>query len=354
MFRLKVYINRNFSPKCLKPTHEHQDMVSFSFESIKRQSFCLLPTPIHPLKQLTNEIAQFGQSIYMKRDDLTGVGMGGNKNRKLEFLLADALDKEADIVITEGDVQSNHCRQTAACCARLGMKCELVLSGEKPADATGNFLLFKILDVPIHNVKSSLDRARHVADLSTQLVEQGMKPYIIPPGGSNEVGALGYVKFMQELSDQENSLGTSFHYLIIASGSAGTHAGVLIGKALFCPNINIIAVTVGDPEKLKNDVNNIINKFNHEHGTKVQIGESNYSIFSDNVASHVISQSEIVKVVKKVAQLEGLFLDPVYTGKAMAALIHLFRNKIIANNANVLFLNTGGGPTIFSHGYLFF
>ena len=237
--------------------------LSFNVTEIPKIDLCLLPTPIEPLYQLSEYLK--GPQIYMKRDDLTGVAFGGNKNRKLEYLLADALNQNADTIITEGAINSNHCLQTAACAAKLDLNCELVLSGQKPLEITGNLLLFKILDVPTFFVNSSPERMICMKEREEQLKSEGRNPYIIPTGGSNAIGALGYVNCILEVEKQVKQMNndfTCFDTFLHAAGSSGTQAGLLIGKELYDSQMQITSVTVGDDAKhLENETKQILDAF---------------------------------------------------------------------------------------------
>ncbi len=324
-------------------------MAIFSINDVPRLRLCSLPTPISPLKRLSEYLG--GANIYIKRDDLTGVAFGGNKNRKLEFLLADAKEKRANVIITEGALQSNHCLQTAASALKTGFECELVLSGEKPETITGNLLLDQILDVKIHRVKESFDRKIRMKQLETELKKQGKLPYIIPTGGSTKVGALGYINCISEIMKQSNNLDISFSHLIHASGSGGTQAGLLIGKKLYSPKITIVGVGVGDPkEELEKEILEIIIQFKKEWDLELNFNNSEIEVLEGySGEGYGLASDEMIQAVKLVAKLEGIFLDPVYNGKAMVGLIDLIKSEAILNESNVLFLHSGGGPALFRY-----
>ena len=221
--------------------------MSEKMDEFPKIDLCLLPTPITLLNRLSDYLG--GPRIYMKRDDLTGVAFGGNKNRKLEYLLADAIHQGADVVITEGAVNSNHCLQTAACAAKLGLSCELVLSGEEPTNFTGNYLLFRILGIPIHRVEDSLERKDYIKKREIKLISTGKKPYIIPTGGSNAIGALGYINCISEIASQAEQMDINFDYFVHAAGSSGTQAGMLIGRELYYSHLEIISISGGESAK---------------------------------------------------------------------------------------------------------
>ncbi|MFX0211339.1 MAG: D-cysteine desulfhydrase family protein [Candidatus Hodarchaeota archaeon] len=328
-------------------------MTRFNLESIPRIPLCLLPTPIVPLKRLTQHLG--GAEIFMKRDDLTGVAFGGNKNRKLEFLLADAKQKGADVIVTEGSLQSNHCLQTAACSAKLGLECELVLSGEDPDFITGNLLLDQILDVKIHRAKDSVERNELMIRVEEELKAEGKKPYMIPTGGSTSIGALGYLNCIVEIVQQSKELGVSFSHLIHSTGSGGTQSGLLIGRELYSPNLEILGINVGDPtERLQKEIKRIIKEFNQDWGLELMIGDESIKILEGYFGEgYGIPTQEMIDTVKLMAKLEGVFLDPIYTGKAIVGLVDLIKSDVIPKDDNVLFLHSGGGPSIFNYKDIF-
>ncbi|MHA2306423.1 MAG: D-cysteine desulfhydrase family protein [Candidatus Hodarchaeales archaeon] len=324
-------------------------MATFNLNDVPRIRLCSLPTPITPLKRLSEYLG--GANIYIKRDDLTGVAFGGNKNRKLEFLLADAKKKQADVIITEGALQSNHCLQTAASALKTGFECELVLSGEKPETITGNLLLDQILDVKIHRVNENSDRKMIMQQLETELKKQGKIPYVIPTGGSTKVGALGYINFISEIMKQSNKMDIIFSHLIHATGSGGTQAGLFIGNRLYSPKMIIVGVGVGDPkEELEKEILDIIIQFKKEWDLALDFNNSEIEVLEGySGEGYGIASDEMIRAVKLVAKLEGIFLDPVYNGKAMVGLIDLIKSKIIPDESNVLFLHSGGGPALFRY-----
>jgi len=325
-------------------------MKEFNLHSLPREKFCTLPTPIHLMERLTNHISSV--NIYLKRDDLTGIAFGGNKNRKLEFLLADALQQNSDTIITEGAVASNHCLQTAACSARVGLDCELVLSDAHIGDRiTGNLLLDHILDVKIHRVKNSSDRKAMMQKVASDLVASGKKPYIIPTGGSNKIGILGYVNFVKEIAQQSKEMGILFDYFIHATGSAGTQAGIIVGKKLYYPDMEIIAITAGDgKEEIISSTKEIIKNFEENHSIDLNIDEKEITVLDSYFGEgYGIPSKELIDTVKLIAKLEGIFLDPVYNGKAMIGLIDLAKHNRFRKDSNILFLHSGGGPAIFAY-----
>ncbi len=325
----------------------------FDLHSMSKIDLCLLPTPIISLNRLSNHLD--GPCIYMKRDDLTGVAFGGNKNRKLEYLLADAVQKGADIIITEGAINSNHCLQTAACAAKLGIDCELVLSGEEPSNITGNLLLFKILEVSIHLVDDSQKRKDLMREREEELKSSGRKPYIIPTGGSNALGALGYINCIAEIKGQAEELDVNFDYFVHAAGSSGTQAGMLIGKEFYYPSTNIISITGGvNADYLKIETREILKEFGFMFNVMNALNRIPIEVVTGYEGpGYGIASKEMVDTVRLVAQLEGIFLDPVYNGKAMVGLFDMIKSQKFSNEEVVLFLHSGGGPSIFNFSQAF-
>lgn len=325
-------------------------MKDFDLNLVAKIDFCTLPTPIIPMKRLSKHLGK--SKIFIKRDDLTGIAFGGNKNRKLEYLLADAIDKKANVIITEGAVTSNHCLQTAACSCHMGLECILVLSDSYIGDElNGNFLLDHILDVDIRRVKSSEDRKAMMNLVAEELKQQGKTPYIIPTGGSNIIGILGYINFIKEIAKQSEQMNIRFDYLIHATGSAGTQAGCIVGKKLYYPNIEIIGINVGDSKKeIIQATQQIIKEFEQKNSIKLNIDVSDIIVMDEYFGEgYGIPSKELIETLKLVAKLEGIFLDPVYNGKAMIGLIDLIKKNHFKENSNILFLHSGGGPAIFSY-----
>jgi L-cysteate sulfo-lyase len=329
-------------------------MKDFDLNSVSKINFCTLPTPIIPLKRLSEHLGK--NKIFIKRDDLTGIAFGGNKNRKLEYLLADALAKKANVIITEGAVTSNHCLQTAACSCHLGLECVLVLSDSFIGDElNGNFLLDHILDVDIRRVRTSEDRKPVINKIADELREQGKNPYIIPTGGSNEIGILGYINSIKEIAKQSEEMNIRFDYFVHATGSAGTQAGCVAGKKLYYPNLEIIGINIGDSKKeIIEATQQIIDEFEQKYSIKLNVDNSDIIIMDGYFGEgYGIPSKELIETMKLIAKLEGIFLDPVYNGKAMIGLIDLIKKNHFKEKSNILFLHSGGGPAIFSYNKYF-
>ena len=318
-----------------------------------RRRYTPSPTPIEPLARLSKELG--GPEIWVKRDDLTGLAGGGNKTRKLEFLVADALAKGCDTLITTGAVQSNHCRLTAAAAVREGLKCRLVLEERVPKSydpkASGNNFLFDLLGVEaIKVVEADADLNAAMNAIATELKGQGRKAYVIPGGGSNALGALGYAVCAQEIMGQLFDASMVVDHIVCASGSAGTHAGLLAGLAAINANIPVTGINVrrkrADQEAnvrlLARDASDLLEVIAPKNRDVVCLDDwvgPGYSLPSP----------EMVEAVRMTASLEGILLDPVYTGKAMAGLIGLARQGRWRKGEKVLFLHTGGSPALFAY-----
>ncbi|MBT8363623.1 MAG: D-cysteine desulfhydrase [Deltaproteobacteria bacterium] len=311
-----------------------------------------------PIEKLSNFSKEFdGPNIFVKRDDLLGLSAGGNKTRKLEFLVAEALSVGADTLITCGAVQSNHCRLTLSAAVKEGLKCRLVLE-ERVADsynpeASGNNFLFRLLGVEkIKVVPGGSDMLKEMQNIADELIAEGRKPYIIPGGGSTPLGALGYVACAEEILAQAFEKGIIFDCVICASGSAGTHAGLITG---FCGNNSLIPViginvsrTKEDQEKLVYD---LVQKTVDYIGIKSKISKDAVVCYDEYVGTgYSLPTSEMAEAVRMLAGTEGILLDPVYTGKAMAGLIGLIRKGgVFKKNDNVLFVHTGGSPALYAY-----
>jgi D-cysteine desulfhydrase/L-cysteate sulfo-lyase len=315
------------------------------------------PTPLEKLPRLS---AYLGVNIWVKRDDCTGLAGGGNKTRKLEFLMADAEQKGADTVVTVGGLQSNHARQTAAAAAKLGLACELVLEDVKGVPQrdyyhNGNILLNQLCGAKIHRVAVQQSSEHVLAQVKADLISQGKIPYFIPLGGSNALGSLGYVNCVNEILSQSNAMNISFDQILLATGSAGTQAGILAGLIAQQQDIPVLGICVSRSglaqqtlveDLLKQTLTLMDIDDSHSVG-KVKASGEYYG------EGYGISTDKMVQALRLVAQLEGLFLDPVYTGKAMAGLIDLCQQGVIKPEQNILFLHTGGSQGLFAYSEVF-
>ncbi len=306
------------------------------------------PTPLEYLPRLSDHL---GREIFIKRDDTTPMAMGGNKLRKLEFLAADALREGADTLVTAGAIQSNHVRQTAAVAAKLGLHCVALL--ENPINTraenyltNGNRLLLDLFNVQVEMCDALTQPDAQLAELAVRLEAQGFRPYIVPVGGSNALGALGYVESALEIAAQTE--GTRIASVVVASGSAGTHAGLAVGLEKTLPDVDLIGVTVSrtvDQQKPK--VVALQQAIGQLLETDVQ---ADIQLWDDYFApTYGMPNAAGNEAIKLVAGLEGILLDPVYTGKAMAGLIDGIAQKRFRNDGPVLFIHTGGAPALFAY-----
>jgi D-cysteine desulfhydrase family pyridoxal phosphate-dependent enzyme len=315
-------------------------------KTLPRIRIAHLPTPVEVLSRLTVELG--GPTILVKRDDLTGLAFGGNKTRKLDYLLAEAQANGAHTIVTAGAVQSNHCRQTAAACARLNFNCILVLSGERPSSATGNLLLDQLFKAEI--VWTSFEERDRMLQVTFQNAwEAGRRPYLIPYGGSNTTGATAYVYAIQELLAQQ------YHpdWIVFASSSGGTQAGLVAGANLFGYKGKVLGISVDEPEVvLRERVASLATATTDALGEKTNILAQNILV-NDNYlgAGYGIMGVPEIEAIRLFAHKEGLLLDPVYTGRAAAGMIDLIRQGYFRPDETVMFWHTGGTPAIFSDKY---
>ena len=307
------------------------------------------PTPLEHLPRLSDYL---GRDIFIKRDDFTPVALGGNKLRKLEFLAADALREGADVLLTAGAIQSNHVRQTAAVAAKLGLKCVALL--ENPIGTTsenylsnGNRLMLDLMDVEIVMVDALHNPTEQLAAQAEHLEAQGFRPYIVPVGGSNALGALGYVECAQEIAHQSEGV-VDFAAVVVASGSAGTHAGLAIGLEQLLPETELVGVTVSRKVEAQLPVVERIRSALVEQ-LEVQ-AKAPITLWDDYFAPRYGEPNEEgMAAVKLLARLEGIMLDPVYTGKAMAGLIDGIAQNRFRREGPLLFVHTGGSPALFAY-----
>ncbi len=312
-----------------------------------------LPTPLEPLERLGRELG--GPKIWVKRDDCTGLAGGGNKTRKLEFLLGDALSRGADTVLTTGAVQSNHARQTAAACARLGLRCELFLKEAAPGRGesygrSGNVLLDRILGAKVCILPSGASAETAMEKRAEALRgKEERRPYTIPVGGSNAVGALGYVECARELSAQADGMGLGIDAVLHPSASHGTQAGLAVGLAAAGTGARLLGVGVGGSSRqARGNIERIAPATSEHLGSPPRFAQIEVD---DRFVGegYGIPTPEGLAAIRLLARLEGLLLDPVYTGKAMAGLIAMVREGRFAPDENVVFLHTGGWPALFAY-----
>ncbi len=323
-----------------------------------RVSLCHSPTPLEPMDNLSRLLD--GPKLFVKRDDCTGLATGGNKTRKLEWLMADALDRGADVIVTQGAVQSNHVRQTAAAAAKLGLKCRILLERRVPGTApdyetTGNVFLDYLYGAEVAFRPGGADMNAEAEALCGDLRAQGAKPYFIPGGGSNKIGALGYVDCVQELLKQSSSSGIPIHRIVHATGSAGTQAGLVAGLAALGSDIPVLGISVRQPKARQEDA-----VFKLACDTAQYLGKEG-AVTRDRVVAvddyvgpgYGQATPEMVEAIRLTAAQEAILLDPVYSGKGMAGLIGLARQGHFDRGENVVFLHTGGAVALFAYQALF-
>lgn len=314
------------------------------------------PTPIEKLDRLSQALE--GPELYVKRDDLTGIGLTGNKVRKLEFLIQDALDKGCDTLITCGGLQSNHARATAITAAKLGLQCRLVLRDQTGGDLDGNLFLDRLVGAEITFI--SAEEYKRVDEVMNRLAEslrsEGRKPYIIPEGGSNELGALGYVRAVEELCEQLKTIKLRIDHVVTAVGSGGTQAGLLLGKMLYDLSAEIHGINVCETaEYFVSRIYGIIERARAAYGIDVTLAPTDVHVIDGYVGKgYALSRAEEIDTIKRVAKMEGLLLDPVYTGKAIYGLIDQIRKGYFKRGDKVLFWHTGGIFGLFPKRGLFF
>ncbi|WP_372843066.1 D-cysteine desulfhydrase family protein [Psychrobacter sp.] len=322
-----------------------------SLPSMNRQSLGFFPTPLIELTRLSTALN--GPKIYMKRDDNTGLALGGNKTRKLEFIIGDALAKGADTIVTAGAAQSNHCRQTAAAAASLGLECHLVLGGHEPKQLQGNLLLDKIFGCHIHWAGSNR-KGEDIPQIVEQLKKEGKKPYIVPYGGSSELGAFAFVEAFKELELQRQERDISFTHIVFASSSGGTQAGLMLGNKIFHAPYQIVGINIdkGETDTVPFDqyIVSLANSTAALIGADYTFSETDLVLNSDYVGDGygVIGALEN-EAIAITAQTEGILLDPVYTGRAMGGLLDMIRTGKIKKTDSVLFWHTGGAPALFAY-----
>ena len=307
------------------------------------------PTPLEYLPRLSDHL---GREIFIKRDDVTPLAMGGNKLRKLEFLAADALREGADTLITAGAIQSNHVRQTAAVAAKLGLHCVALLENPIGTRAenyltNGNRLLLDLFNTQVEMCDALTQPDVQLEELATRIEAQGYRPYVIPVGGSNALGALGYVESALEIAQQcEGAVELSS--VVVASGSAGTHAGLAVGLEQLMPGAELIGVTVSC--KVADQLPKVVALQQAVANSLELQANAEIKLWDDYFApGYGTPNDEGMEAVKLLAQLEGILLDPVYTGKAMAGLIDGINQKRFKDEGPILFIHTGGAPALFAY-----
>src|SRR6266702_3782138 len=315
--------------------------------AVPRLYFAHLPTPVETLPRLSEALG--GPRLLIKRDDQTGLAFGGNKTRKLEFLVAEAREQGAKTLITGGALQSNHCRQTAAAAARFGFDCILVLAGDQSQQPSANLMLDQLFGARIVHVADRKDRDRILQETFDRATKEGKKPYLVPYGGSNATGALGYAFAIKELIDQN----INTDWIVFATSSGGTHAGLLLGQRIFGFSGKILGISVDEPEEwLKKEVSQLASATSEKIGDRIEFTPADVLVNADycEAGYGVVTERER-EAIRLFANSEGLLLDQVYTGRASAGMIDLIRKGFFKRDETVLFLHTGGLPALFADQY---
>jgi len=315
--------------------------------NVPRVRFAHLPTLVEALPRLSEALG--GPQLLVKRDDQTGLAFGGNKTRKLEFLIAEAREQGAHTLITAGALQSNHCRQTAAAAARFGFKCILVLTGSAPELPTANLLLDRLFGAEIIHVKERQERDRILEQTFERAANEGLQPYLVPYGGSSPTGALGYAFAMDEFMKHN----VAADWIVFATSSGGTHAGLVLGQRLFGYKGQILGISVDESDGwIKEHVSALATAASQRVGDAIPFKPNEVLCNADYCqAGYGVLSDKEREAIRLFAQHEGLLLDPVYTGRAGAGLIDLIRKGFFNKSETVLFWHTGGQPALFAERY---
>ena len=322
----------------------HSDLLKFP-----KVEFAHLPSPLEELPRLSKFLG--GPKILIKRDDCSGLAMGGNKARKLEYLIADALNKGFDTVVTGGTIQSNHCRQTAAAAVKFGLRCILVLAPSWIEGQNGNILLDRILGAEVVLCDHGQPWEEKYTEIETEIINQGHSPYVIPTGGSNALGSLGYIAMINELLNQSEICGHHVNYVVSATGSGGTQAGMVAGTKLNKSSIGIVGISVGrKKEESIARVSTVIEEIGILLNQPLPLKAGDVEVHDEYTGQgYGVPTMEGLAAIESTARLEGVILDPVYTAKAMVGLMELIRKGRFVDSDLVVFLHTGGTPALFSY-----
>jgi L-cysteate sulfo-lyase len=331
--------------------------LSSALERFNRLGLAQLPTPLEPMKRLSAHLG--GPRLWVKREDCTGLGFGGNKLRKLDYVLREAVGGGADTLVSGGVVQSNSQRQVAAAAAKLGLACHLAVYHGRLAppspeyEHTGNALLNRLFGAELHDVPWDGDRNSAIRDLADRLRAQGRKPYVVPYGVSSPLGALAYASTVLEIAAQSEALGFSPQAIVHCSGSGGTQAGLVVGADACLPHARIVGIDIdAEPERVRADV------LTYGQAAADLVGQPFDAACVEVVAGHAgpaygVPHEATVEAIRLAARLEALVLDPVYSGKGLAGLIALIKAGRWTADQDVVFIHTGGAPALFAYRHLF-
>jgi D-cysteine desulfhydrase family pyridoxal phosphate-dependent enzyme len=347
--RFSLLVTRN----CVARTASaaYRQVVRVIEEVLPRCSLGFYPTPLVKMERLSERLG--GPGLWIKRDDLTGLAFGGNKTRKLEFLMAEARAQGCDAVVTAGAAQSNHCRQTAAAAAALGLSCHLALGGSSPAVASGNLLLDHLLGARIHWC-GSLRKGEGLALLHEELAARGQNPYVIPYGGSNAVGAAGFASAMVELDAQLATLGVRPRAIVFASSSGGTQAGLMVGRSIRDHGAQVLGIQIDKDETAEGPFASCVTRLANQLAERLEL-PTRYTLTDVVLNANYLGAGYGVvgdlerEAIRLMAENEGILLDPVYTGRAFGALIDLIRREEFTSDDDVVFWHTGGAPALFAY-----
>ena len=317
---------------------------------LPRFPIAILPTAVTDLRRLSEQLS--GPTLLIKRDDLNGLAFGGNKTRKLEYLVGEALAQDCDSLITGGSAQSNHCRLTAAAAAASGLECHLVLGGAEPDAVTGNLLLDRLLGAVVH-WSGAYRKGEQIPQIAKQLRSAGKRPYVIPYGGSNPVGATGFVEAMSELTKQLESAHQTISHIVFASSSCGTQAGMAVGARLFLPKVRVVGIRIDKDETelpFEDQVVVLANDTAKHIGVDMTFVRSDFDIRDGYLDGGYGVVSDLERnAINLLARTEGILLDPVYTARAFGAMVDLIKKGEFSKDDRVLFWHTGGTPALFSY-----
>ena len=334
-------------------TTKDASVLAAKLSAFPRLGLASLPTPLEPMRRLTAHLG--GPRLWVKREDATGLGFGGNKLRKLDYVLHEAVASKADVLVSGGVVQSNSQRQVAAAAAKLGMECHLAvyhgrLAPPTPEYATsGNALLNRLYGAHLHDVPWTGDRNAAIEELVSRLRQEGRRPYFVPYGVSNPLGAIGYASTIVEIAEQARALGVRPTAIVHCTGSGGTQAGLVVGASMAMPETRIVGIDIdAEPERVRSDV------IAYARAAADLIGTGFDERDVEVVAGHAgpaygVPHAATIEAIKLAGVLEALTLDPVYSGKGLAGLIALVRASRWQPDTDVIFIHTGGAPALFAY-----
>ena len=318
-----------------------------------RLGLASLPTPLEPMRRLTAYLG--GPRLWVKREDATGLGFGGNKLRKLDYVLHEAIASKADVLVSGGVVQSNSQRQVAAAAAKLGLECHLIVYHGRLASptpeyrASGNAFLNRLFGAHLHDVPWTGNRNTAIEELASRLREEGRRPYFVPYGVSNPRGAIAYASTIVEIAEQSRALGVRPAAIVHCTGSAGTQAGLVVGASIAMPETRIVGIDIdAEPERVRSDVIAYARAAAELIGTRFD--ENDVEVVAGHAGpAYGVPHAATIEAIKLAGALEALPVDPVYSGKGLAGLIALVRGRRWQPEADVIFIHTGGAPALFAY-----